>query len=494
MNPLQHESPEPLPLLIAALPPRVLLEIIKADKNLCKTVLQGFTPRPASLAHGVVRGRLEQEMTRYPELASFFFSTWKEIYGGLLADLNAPELTPDVASLSPLLQTYGECVLQYALLHADREEVRAWADRITQIAAQQGTKLKPVPAVTDVPLADGADPRLAETQRALQALRTRHEDLQRELNELKQQYQLLSARESELRRQYEATEARLEREGRRARRAEENAVALRKEIKQTEIPADAVEPAPPYELIAAVEEALAALQRGLGRLPVPEQEFLPQRPTKPPTPPAKRAPLPPAADPAVTLPMGRTKHTYRASQVRQAIALNDEDFLKHLRDGLAKLAKTPEKEREAVDTLVKAGIPAPLLTGPLHPAVVDGSNIANMSRSSRGKLAYIAQIRRASWEEGYFPVIVIVDASLRHQIDQPDELMNMVERGEIRMATPGTSADPLLIEETNARGATLITNDRMIDWPDAKKLEKRHVEQDRDSVHLGNFHNSAQWF
>jgi hypothetical protein len=34
----------------------------------------------------------------------------------------------------------------------------------------------------------------------------------------------------------------------------------------------------------------------------------------------------------------------------------------------------------------------------------------------------------------------------------------------------------------------------MADWPDAKKLEKRHVEMDRDTVRLGNFHGSARWF
>ena len=491
----QPDSPEPLPLLIAALPPRVLLEIIKVDKSLCKTVLQGFTARPATMTHSVVRGRLEQEMIRYPELAAFFLNTWKEIYSGLLDELNDPACTPDALSLSALLQTYGESVLQYALLHANREDVRVWADRMGEIGppALGVTEPQAAPVPDEAPPAAGTDRRLAETQQKLQALQAAHEGLSKELHELKQQYQLLSARESELRRQYETTEARLEREGRRARRAEETAAALRKQLKQAEASPETTEPS--SELIAAVEEALAVLRRGLGSLPVPAQEFLPPRSTTPPVLPPKRVPpQPPAVDPAVTLPMGRTKHTYRASQVRQAIALNDEDFLKHLRDGLAKLAKTPEKEREAVQTLVKAGIPSPLLTGPLHPAVVDGSNIANMSRSSRGKLAYIAQIRRASWEEGYFPVIVIVDASLRHQIDQPDELMAMVERGEIRMAPPGTSADLLLIEETRERGATLITNDRMTNWPDAKKLEKRHVEMDRDTVHLGNFHNSAQWF
>jgi len=493
----QPDSPEPLPLLIAALPPRVLLDIIKADNNLCKTVLQGFSARPATLAHGVVRGRLEQDMIRYPELAAFFFNTWKEIYAGLLADLNAADFMPDGLSLCPLLQTYGKNVLHYGLLHADRAEVRAWADRLEEIGPPVCEVAEPPPPdVTDTAQPSAPHGRLEELQRELQIARDESAAAKHELTELRQKYQLLSTRESDLRRQYETAEARLEREGRRARRAEENAAALRKQLKQAEAQAGlAAEPAPPSELVAAVEEALAALQRGLGRLPAPEWEALPPLLPTPQDKPARRAPLlPPSEDTVISLPAGRAKHNYQAGQIRQAIALNDEVLLKRVRDGLAKLAKTPEKEREAVGTLVNAGIPTPLLTGPLHPAVVDGSNIANMSRSSRGKLAYLAQIRRAAWEEGYFPVITIVDASLRYQIDQPDELMAMIERGEIRMAPPGTSADVLLIEEAKARNAVMLTNDRMTNWPDARKLEKRHVVMDRDRVHLGNFHNSAQWF
>ena len=124
-----------------------------------------------------------------------------------------------------------------------------------------------------------------------------------------------------MRKQYETAEARLEREGRRARRAEENVAALRKQLKQAEAP---VEAEPSAELAAAVEEALAALQRGLGRQPAPEREVLPETASRPSAPPARlaeRAPLPPSpADALVTLPAGRSKRTYRASQIRQAIA------------------------------------------------------------------------------------------------------------------------------------------------------------------------------
>jgi hypothetical protein len=133
-----------------------------------------------------------------------------------------------------------------------------------------------------------------------------------------------------------------------------------------------------------------------------------------------------------------------------------------------------------------------VLAGPLRPAVLDGSNVANMSSERRAHIAYIQQAQHSAWEEGYFPVLIIVDASLRHQIDQPDALMERVERGEIIMAPPGTSADALLIEEAAARHAVILTNDRMADWPAAAKLEKRHVELRNGAARLGSFHRSGE--
>ena len=277
---------------------------------------------------------------------------------------------------------------------------------------------------------------------------------------------------------------------RRTRRAIEEAAELRQALRQAQAaPADAA-PAPSPELRRIIADAIAVLQRGLGpTAPAAEGPTVTFPSAPPPLPPR------PAPDQTVVLPYGHgRKQTYHTERLRQALARNDLDQLQRVREGLTRLAKSPEKEREALDTLAKGGIPRPLLAGPLHPAVLDGSNIANMSPSARGRLAYLVQARRAAWEEGYFPVLIIVDASLRHQIDDPDGLMALVERGEIIMAPPGTSADPLLIDEAAARHATLLTNDRMIDWPAAKNLEKRHVELDRGTIHLGGFHTSSRWF
>jgi hypothetical protein len=179
------------------------------------------------------------------------------------------------------------------------------------------------------------------------------------------------------------------------------------------------------------------------------------------------------------------------AKIRNALPRNDAALIALLRDAVALLAAEPVQERVLLQRLVEAGIPEPILTGPIRPAVIDGSNIANMSPERRARLIYLEQIQRAAWDEGYFPVTLIVDASLPHQIDQPQELLARIERGEITMAPAGTSADELLIEEAQRQGAVLITNDRMTNWPAAKQLEKRHAEIRLGTVRVGGFHSSS---
>ncbi|HEX2949611.1 MAG TPA: hypothetical protein VHV83_08600, partial [Armatimonadota bacterium] len=201
-------------------------------------------------------------------------------------------------------------------------------------------------------------------------------------------------------------------------------------------------------------------------------------------------------DKDLTFPTAHGKRTYSLSQILTRLRRNDEELLTVMRDGIARLANNPERERAIIADLTKAGVPAALLTGPLHPAVIDGSNVANIDASQRrARYAYLRQIRRAAWREGYFPVIIVVDASLRHQIDRADILMERVDTGDIVMAPAGSSADQLLIDEAKRLHAVLITNDRMNDWPAAKNLEKRHVELIGGTVCIGSFHRAnPAWF
>ena len=190
------------------------------------------------------------------------------------------------------------------------------------------------------------------------------------------------------------------------------------------------------------------------------------------------------------------QENFPLKEVLAGLRRNDEELLHVIRDGITVLAKDPERERLLVSELIRAGVPDTLLRGPIHAAVIDGSNVANLNKENgRARLAYIQQVQRSAWREGYFPVIIVVDASLRHSIDRSDLLMEMVNNGEILMAPAGTSADEMLISEAEHRHAIIITNDRMLDWPAAKSLEKRHVELIGGMVTVGLFHRSASlWF
>ena len=126
-------------------------------------------------------------------------------------------------------------------------------------------------------------------------------------------------------------------------------------------------------------------------------------------------------------------------------------------------------------------------------AVIDGSNVARINaENSKGKLNYILQAQKSAWREGYFPVKIIIDASLRYHIDFPDKLDELVDQGIFYMSEAGTSADKILIDEAIARHAVLITNDRMNDWPDAAELEKRHVKLISGVATITDFHNLAE--
>ncbi len=109
-------------------------------------------------------------------------------------------------------------------------------------------------------------------------------------------------------------------------------------------------------------------------------------------------------------------------------------------------------------------------------AVVDASNVANYEReliaSARPLLSNIAAVRRALRERGYFPVHIIADANLPHVIDSPDQLWGLVQRGEVELVKGGTVADEVIVREARRLGATIISNDYMMDWDPAGETAK----------------------
>lgn len=97
-------------------------------------------------------------------------------------------------------------------------------------------------------------------------------------------------------------------------------------------------------------------------------------------------------------------------------------------------------------------------------AVVDGANVAHAATSDGQPLvANIVAMRKALVEQGYDPVI-IVDASLHHEIDDPHQFEGLLEAGKLRQAPAGTDADYFVIQVADEEDAVVVSNDRFEEY------------------------------
>jgi hypothetical protein len=111
-------------------------------------------------------------------------------------------------------------------------------------------------------------------------------------------------------------------------------------------------------------------------------------------------------------------------------------------------------------------------------AIVDGSNVAHSSEGGAARLANIRLVCEKLEEQGYEPVIV-VDAALRHQIDERDAYEQMVGDGRIRQAPAGTDADYFILSFARELDASVVSNDRFKDrleaFPEARECVIRYM-------------------
>lgn len=94
--------------------------------------------------------------------------------------------------------------------------------------------------------------------------------------------------------------------------------------------------------------------------------------------------------------------------------------------------------------------------------VVDGSNVAYAVEGRGARLENIRVVCRKLQEEGFRPV-VLVDAKLRHEIDEPAEYEELVDKGMIRQAPAGTDADYFILSFAREFDARVLSNDRFRD-------------------------------
>lgn len=94
--------------------------------------------------------------------------------------------------------------------------------------------------------------------------------------------------------------------------------------------------------------------------------------------------------------------------------------------------------------------------------LVDGSNVAHSTEGEQALVANLLAIRDKLCEEGLEPIIV-ADAALRHQIDDPQRYEQLVEQGHVRQAPAGTDADYFILSFAREFNASIVSNDRFRD-------------------------------
>ena len=111
-------------------------------------------------------------------------------------------------------------------------------------------------------------------------------------------------------------------------------------------------------------------------------------------------------------------------------------------------------------------------------AIIDGSNVAYSVEGMQPSLHNIELVRSKVTEEGYEP-IVVVDAALRHHIDDVPAYERMIDSGLLRQAPAGTDADYFILSFARELGARIVSNDRFRDrggaFPEARDRIIRYM-------------------
>jgi hypothetical protein len=95
-------------------------------------------------------------------------------------------------------------------------------------------------------------------------------------------------------------------------------------------------------------------------------------------------------------------------------------------------------------------------------AIIDGSNVAHAGEGHAARLANVLAVREKLVEEGFEPVVV-VDAALRHQIDDVERYERLVDEGAVKQAPAGTDADYFILSFAKELGAAVVSNDQFRD-------------------------------
>ena len=100
-----------------------------------------------------------------------------------------------------------------------------------------------------------------------------------------------------------------------------------------------------------------------------------------------------------------------------------------------------------------------------RPIVVDGANVAYIEQTQDGKpkMSNLVAVREALEQKGFNPII-IVDASLIYEIDDPDQLQAFLDNQRIHQAPADTEADYFVLKTAEEEDAQVVSNDRFEEY------------------------------
>lgn len=116
--------------------------------------------------------------------------------------------------------------------------------------------------------------------------------------------------------------------------------------------------------------------------------------------------------------------------------------------------------------------------GTSNVVIVDGSNVAHATEGAPPSVNNLVVVRNKLRAESLDPIIV-ADAALRHQIDDPDAYERLIDAGYVRQAPAGTDADYFILSFARELGACVVSNDRFRDrvkqFPEARDRVIRYM-------------------
>jgi hypothetical protein len=172
---------------------------------------------------------------------------------------------------------------------------------------------------------------------------------------------------------------------------------------------------------------------------------------------------------------GNNRDTLSAADLSSAIMSGNRELVERFRRWAAESGTNRQDARQLIEGAERL-VPGArrLLSGPVRPVVVDGSNVAWHGQPSDGKpdLDNIRQLRQKLFESGFFPVIILADASLPWQVENSDRLYRWVLRDEIGLVDSQVEADEPLLAAARMLGCPIVTNDQLRDRDPARHVSR----------------------